>query len=340
MVLLLAASMVPLALADEAEDTSQEEIEIDEETQEDNEYEEDNTIELPPAFQRGLSSAGLTPDSWLYGFKRFFEGVDLFFTFDDVAKAEKYAKHAELRLAEAKEMAERGKLEFVDDLIEDYENDLERSNEIAEVAQQVGKDVTRVTELVAIATSIHLDVLEEVLQKVPEQAKPSIQKAIDASKRGNEEALNVLEKAQPETAAEIHFRIAEKRLLKAQEKALGNESEAVESLVADYEERINKSSEVVEIAKALGKDTTDIEQIVAEATYTHIEILSEVYEKVPEQAKLAIEKALNVSLTGWEKAVEALKEKGALDSIPEDVPTMEEIEEKISTIVKGGNRVI
>jgi len=29
----------------------------------------ENIIELPPAFQRGLPSAGITPDSWLYGFK-------------------------------------------------------------------------------------------------------------------------------------------------------------------------------------------------------------------------------------------------------------------------------
>ena len=297
----------------------------------------ENIIELPPAFQRDLLPHGTTPDSWLYGFKKFFEGVDLFFTSDDVAKAEKHAYLAELRLAEAKEMAENGKPEFVDDLVKEYKNNLEQSNKIAEVAQQVGKNITKVTELVAIATSIHLDVLEEVLQKVPEQAKPSIQKAINASKKGNEEALNTLEKVQPETAAEIHFRIAEQRLLKAQEKAHENESEVVEGLVADYEERINKSSEIVEAAKALGKDTTDIEQIVAEATYKHIEVLSDIYERVPEQARLAIEKSLNVSLTGWETAVEALKEKGALESISEDVPTMEEIEEMMPSIAKGEN---
>ena len=69
----------------------------------------ENIIELPPAFQRDLLPHGTTPDSWLYGFKKFFEGVDLFFTSDDVAKAEKHAYLAELRLAEAKEMAENGK---------------------------------------------------------------------------------------------------------------------------------------------------------------------------------------------------------------------------------------
>ena len=297
-------------------------------------FEKRKKIDLPPAFERGLPAAGITPDSWTYGFKKFFEGVDMFFTFDDVAKAEKHINYAELRLAEAKEMAEKGKPEFVNDLIEEYEDNLERGNEISRIAQQVGKNVTKVTELVAVATSIHLDVLEDVLQKVPEQAKPSIQRAITSSKRGNEEALNVLEKAQPEKAAEIHFRIAEKRLAKAQEKADEGEFEDVEDLIEGYEERINKSHKIAEIAKGLGSNNTNIEQLVAEATSTHLEILSEVHEKVPEQAKTAIEKAMDVSSNGRKKAVEALKEKGALGEIPEEVPIPEEVKEKIPSIAK------
>jgi len=299
-----------------------------------NETEERGEIELPPAFERELPAAGITPDSWMYRFKRFFEGIDLFFTFDDVAKAEKYLKYAELRLTEAKEMAEKGKPEFVDDLIEEYEDNLEKANEISKIAQQVGKNVTKVTELVAVATSIHVDVLENVLEKVPEQAKPSIQRAITSSKRGNEEALNVLEKARPEKAAEIHFRIAEKILAKAQEKADNGEVEDVEDLIKEYERRISKSLKIAEIAKGLGNNTTNVEQLIAEAISTHLEILSEVHEKVPEQAKQAIEKAMNVSSNGREKAVGALKEKGALGEIPEKPPIPEEVKEKIPSIAK------
>ncbi|HHI04353.1 MAG TPA: hypothetical protein ENL45_02295, partial [Candidatus Woesearchaeota archaeon] len=299
-----------------------------------NETEERGEIELPPAFERELPAAGITPDSWMYGFKRFFEDLDLFFTFDDVTKAEKHLKYAELRLAEAKEMTEKGKPEFVDDLIEEYEDNLEKANEISKIAQQVGKNVTKVTELVAVATSIHMDVLENVLEKVPEQAKPSIQRAITSSKRGNEEALKVLEKTQPEKAAEIHFRIAEKILVKAQEKADNGEVEDVEDLIEEYEGRINKSLKIAEIAKGLGNNTTNVEQLVAEATSTHLEILSEVHEKVPKQAKQAIEKAMKVSSNGREKAVEALKEKGALGEIPEELPIPEEVKEKMPSIAK------
>jgi len=298
-------------------------------------FEKRKKIELPPAFERELPAVRIAPDSFFYRFKKFFEGVDIFFTFDDVAKAEKYIKYAELRLAEAKEMAEKGKPEFVDKLIEENEDNLERGNEILKIARQVGKNVTRLTELVAVATSIHEDILENVLEKVPEQAKPAVQRAIASSERGNEEALNSLEKDQPEKAAEIHFRIAEKRLARAKEKVGEGEVKEVEDLIKEYEDRINKSNKIAEIAKGLGKNTTNVEQLVAEVTPTHLEILSEIHEKVPEQAKTAIEKAMDVSTKEREKAVEALKEKGSLGEIPEKVPIPEEVKEKIPSIAKS-----
>ena len=166
-------------------------------------------IELPPAFQRELLPAGITPDSWLYGLKKFSENIDLFFTFDDLAKAEKLAYYAELRLAEAKELAENGKTEFVNDLVNEYKLNLENSNELVETAQQFGKNVTKVTGLIAVSTSIHVDILEEALQQVPDKTELSIQNDKNYSKEGNKRALNILKEVQQEVAAEIHLRIAE-----------------------------------------------------------------------------------------------------------------------------------
>ncbi len=290
--------------------------------------------ELPPAFRRELPPAGVTPDSFAYGFKRFFENIDMFFAIDEEARAEKHVKYAELRLSEAKEMADKGKPEFVGDLLNEYEDNLERGNEISRIAQQAGKNATRVAELVAVATSIHLDVLEDVFQKAPEQARPSIQRAITSSKIGNEEALNVLEKARPEKAAEIHFRIAEKSLAKAQENAEEGTIENIGDLVEEYEDRINKSNRIAEIAKGLGNNITNVEQLVAEATYAHLEILSEVREKAPEQAKTAIERAIDASSRAGERATEALKEKELPGYIPERLPGPEEIKEIIPPVAK------
>jgi uncharacterized protein involved in exopolysaccharide biosynthesis len=182
-------------------------------------------------------------------------------------------------------------------------------------AQQVGKNVTRVTGLIAVSTSIHVDILEEVLQQVPEKTKLSIQNAINYSKEGNKGALDVLEEVQPEVAAEIHLRIAEKRLLKAQEKAQENKSELVVNLILEYEERLNKSCQIAEIAKELGKNTANLEQLITEATSTHLEVLSDVYVNVPEQTKNAVEKTFNISIYEIEKTIEALSGKNAFSDL-------------------------
>jgi hypothetical protein len=56
-----------------------------------------------------LPSAGLTPASPFYFLERFSEGIGTFFTFGDVNKAERYAKLAAERVAEAKAVVDKGK---------------------------------------------------------------------------------------------------------------------------------------------------------------------------------------------------------------------------------------
>jgi hypothetical protein len=256
---------------------------------------------LAQAFERQLPEAGITPDSWMYGFKIFFEKIDLFLTFDELKKAEKHVKYAELRLAEAEEMVKKGKIELTADLMRGYEENIEKSNEIIEKAKKARENVTKIAELVAIATSIHLDVLEDICDMVPEHAKPAIERAKNASTKRNEIVLHILEEIAPEKASEIHFRIAEKRLLKAKEKA--KKGEEVEYLIKEYERRINKSTEIAEIAKRLGKNMTALEQLIEEAISIHLDVLSEIHEKVPEEARSAIERAMNVSIKGKERAL-------------------------------------
>ena len=286
-------------------------------------------IELPPAFQRELLPAGVTPDSWFYGLKKLSENIDLFFTFDVLAKAKKLAYYAEIRLAEAKELAENGKTEFLNDLFKAYKLNLENSNELVETANQFGKNVTKVTELIAVSTSIHVDILEEILQQVPEKTKLYIQNAINYSKMVNIESLDLMERVQPELAAEIHLRIAEKRLLKAQEKSQVNKSEIVTNLILEYEERLKKSCQIVEISKEIGKNTMNLERLITEATSTHLEVLSDVYVKVQGQTtKNDVEKALNISLYEIENTIEAFPRKNVFSDIV-NATSLEKIEASV-----------
>jgi len=55
--------------------------------------------------------------------------------------------------------------------------------------------MSKVYEIVAVATARHQAVLEKVYANAPEQAKAAIEKAIEASSRGQEKSLNSLSKA-------------------------------------------------------------------------------------------------------------------------------------------------
>lgn len=274
-----------------------------------------NIIDLLPEFERELPEPGMTPDSFFYGFKRFFERADLFFTFDSPGKAEKQLHLAELRISEARAMAEKNKPEFVEGLLEDYEKSLRESNKTLIAGIRRGRDLNNLLERVAIATVLHEDALDKVLEKVPEQARNAIEKAKETAKRGNQEALSSLEKTNPERTAEMHFRIAEKAMRGFQERVLEKPVDA-NRLLSEYRERIQKAEETAEKARERGRGTENLEQLIAERTVLHAEILDELLEKAPAEARIGIEKALDVSVKGYDRATDALRQKGLETSIP------------------------
>jgi len=72
----------------------------------------------------------------------------------------------------------------------------EFGEEISEIAKGLGKNATSTVDiLVEEATSHHLEVLRGLLDKVPEQARQSIKKTIDASSRGHERAVEAIRRA-------------------------------------------------------------------------------------------------------------------------------------------------
>ena len=278
-----------------------------------------------------LPDPGLTPDSPFYFLETIAEGIGTFFTFGDLKKAERYAALAAERVAEAKAVVEKGKPEFAEKTLARYENQLNNSIARAERAQAQGKSVKKVMEIIAEGTGKHLTVIESILEKVSEKAKEAATKAKEVSMTGQKNALRALAEEDPEGATEINLKAAEARLNRAKAKAEKGETEDAEEAVGEFENQHKFGEEISQIAQGLGKDITTVEQLVGRATSIHLEILAEIYERVPEQAKPAIEKAMEVSVKGHEKAVQVLKEKDALDEVPEETP----MPERVPTEVKG-----
>ena len=190
-----------------------------------------------------LPDPGLTPDSPFYFLETIAEGIGTFFTFGNLKKAERYTTLATERLAEASAMEKKEKPRLVEKTLERYGNQLEKALFRVEKADTKGEDTKEIAKVITEATYKHLIVLNEVLEKVPEEAKPAIEQTMVVSAKGHEKAVEVL-KAKgalgevPEGAslpAEIPEEVRERIQMKAQEELEKEELEKEESERAQEE---------------------------------------------------------------------------------------------------------
>ncbi len=266
------------------------------------------------------ASQGSLPGDILYPVKLSTEQVRQVLATNDTAKAELYLTFANSRVEEVTALVERGRPEKADIAVNGYDKAIAMAIEKMEKASDKGLGIADTSEEVASATLKHLEVLEGLLETVPDEAKPAIEKAIEVSAKGQENALRALAGENPVRATEINLASMEGRLNRAKAKAEENDIEEVEVALAQFQALNEFGEEISQIAQELGKNTTAIDELVALATSIHLEILAVVYEKVPEQAKGAIEQAMEKSVKGYERAVQALEEAGTLGDIPEDPP--------------------
>lgn len=150
--------------------------------------------ELPAAdevkiIDAGLPKAGLTPDSPFYFLKSWKESIQTFFTFGAESKAKQFLHLADVRLAEYEKMIEKGKAEIAQKTLEKYEKQLNRALEKSQEAQEQGRDVEKLTTLISEATIRHHEVLNNVLEKIPEEAKIGIENAIEMSQKRFDSAI-------------------------------------------------------------------------------------------------------------------------------------------------------
>lgn len=144
------------------------------------------------AQDNSLPSSGITPDSPFYFLKSWKESIQTFFTFSEENKAKQFLHLADVRLAEYQKMIEKGKTEIAEKTLKKYEDQLQRALEKTEQAKEKGQDVEELATSISERVLKHQEVLAEVLEKVPEQAKKGIENAIEMSRKGFESAIQAV----------------------------------------------------------------------------------------------------------------------------------------------------
>lgn len=160
------------------------------------------------AHTNDLPKPGILPDSPFYFLKSWSESIGTFFTFGGVAKAERLLNLSKKRLAEAKALSTKGKPALVEKTIKRYQDQWINALTKARETKAKGLDTDEVLAKVAEATLKHQVVLADIYERVPEQAKPAIERAMIAGMHGNKEALTAVS---GEKRAEILQRVEQKR---------------------------------------------------------------------------------------------------------------------------------
>src|SRR3989344_221938 len=172
------------------------------------------------AAESSFGDAGLLPDNPFYGFKRFGEGLRLTFTFDEKGKEKLHLEFAKTRLAEAKKLSERGG--EIGGVLKEYSLELQHLNS-SDNETNDALDKSRI-------------VLTLVLERVPESARPAIERALNNSVE-KKVRINVKGERETETEMENERNRTEeikenihKRLAEREEKAAEQINEAVDKL--------------------------------------------------------------------------------------------------------------
>jgi hypothetical protein len=276
------------------------------------------------------ASQASLPGDTLYPIKLATEQAGMMLMGDDVARAERALSLANKRVREMEALAEKGRPQDLNLAVEKYGYALNMA--LAEVEQAHGRGLAteNITALVAEATARHLLMLDDVWDMVPDEAKTAIAHARNMSETGREHALAALAKSNTIRATEMNIAAMEGRLNRV--RARVGDVAAVEIALQQFDAMSGFGEEISRIAHEVGLNVTEVEELVAEATARHLEVLAEVYDNVPEQAQPAIEIVMSRMMIRHQRRVQALEQSGA--KVPPSPAIPERIQERVEERVQ------
>jgi len=139
-----------------------------------------------------LAYPGILPDNILYSLKMVRDRIRLFFTVDQQRKVDVLLLYADKRIAAAKALMEKGKVDLALETATKAEKYLERTVNQERIAREGGKDTSRQLDNLLQATFKHEEVLLEFESSLGKQTE--IEKILGYPKAAREQLLSILNK--------------------------------------------------------------------------------------------------------------------------------------------------
>lgn len=275
------------------------------------------------------ASQASLPGDTLYPLKLATEQAGMILSPDGAARAERALSFANKRMREIEALAQKGRSQDLEMAVEQYGYALNMTLSMIEQAADRGLATGNVTALVAEATARHLLVLDEVWDTVPEEAQVAVAHARNVSETGRENALAALAGNDTVWATELNLAAMEVRLNRIRTRV--QNAEAVQIALQQFEAMGELGEDIYRIAREMGLNITCVEELIAEATIGHLQVLAEMYDAVPEQVRPEVERIMANLMIRHQNKVQALEQKGVeappAPVIPEQI--RERIEERI-----------
>lgn len=278
------------------------------------------------------------PGDALYSVKLGTEQAGMMLLGDDSARAERTLTLVERRIREMVALAERQRLQDLGLAVGKYEYALEKALTMMEQGGDVPAVMANISELVAGATARHLSVLDRVYDTVvPVEAKDAVAHARNVSANGHFHALEALARINPERAVEVNAAAAEDRLKRAGAMAERGDVDELANALWQFEAMAEFGESISRIARESGIDAARVEELIAEATFLHLEELVDVWQRAPGQAQSAIRTAVDRAMARHERAFQVLEQRGAgppaSEVTPERIQERERMRERVDQIL-------
>ncbi len=269
------------------------------------------------------------PGDTFYPVKLGIEQMRVMLPGSEAVKVERTLRFAERRIEEMQALAENERPQYMGMAVEGYDSALNITLTRLDWAQNRGLAIGNLTALVANATAKHLCVFDSVYDMVPPTAREAIAHARNVSETGYFHALVALAKnntVRVVRMAEMNLAAMEGRLNRVRTR--NQNAEAVHIALQQFEAMAEFNEQISQIAQGIILNITEVEDLFAAATLKHLEVLADVWEKVPEQAQPAIERVMANLMICQQNRFEALEQKGA------KAPPSPQIPEKIRTRIQ------
>ena len=247
-----------------------------------------------------MASSDSLPGQPLYPVKTTMEKVQLKLTPSDLDKAKLHAKFAERRVEEMVAMEKRKKAQEVEKLAQRAKQEL---NHMAILAESLKARKNGEGDVERLRTRLEQSSVLASSDSLPDQPLYPVKIAV-------EETLLKLTTSEL-SQARLRIEFAERRVQEMVEIGKSDKPQELEELAQSVEQQLDQIEPLAESLmsqKNKERDVEEIKTLLEQAAIRNPDVLRETLEKVPIQARPALEQALERSRLRYEKELESLNE--------------------------------